>query len=48
MYMYHVIFTHSSVQGHLGCFYDLAIVNSAAVIKGVNVSFLITILDKNF
>ena len=48
VHMYHIIFTHSSVHGHLGCFYDLAIVNSAAVIIGVNVSFLITILDKNF
>ena len=48
VYMYHIIFTHSSVHGHLGCFYDLAIVNSVTVIIGVNVSFLITILDKNF
>ena len=29
--MYHVFFIHSSVDGHLGCFHVLVIVNSAAV-----------------
>ena len=29
--MYHISFIHSSVHGHLGCFYVLAIVNSAAM-----------------
>ena len=29
--MYHNFFIHSSVDGHLGCFYLLAIVNCAAV-----------------
>ena len=37
--MYHSFFIHSSVDGHLGCFYVLDIVNSAAVNIGVHVSF---------
>ena len=32
-------FIHSSVDGHLGCFHLLAIVNSAAVNKRIRVSF---------
>ena len=37
--MYHIFFIHSSVDGHLGCFYVLAIVNSAALNIGMHVSF---------
>ena len=40
----YLFFTHSSVDGHLGCFHVLAAVNSAAVNTGAHVSFQIWFL----
>ena len=37
--MYHIFLIHSSVDGHLGCFHVLTIVDSAATNIGVHVSF---------
>ena len=39
--MYHIFFIHLSVSEQLGCFYVLAIVNSAAMNIGMHVSFWI-------
>ena len=43
--MYHNFFIHSPVDGHLGCFHVLAIVNSASVNSGIHVSFSILVFS---
>ena len=45
VYMCHILFIHSSVDGHLGCFHVLATVNSAAVNVEVHVSFRIRVFS---
>ena len=41
--MYHDSFIHSSVDGHLGCFHVLAIVNSALMDFEVHMSFSVLV-----
>ena len=43
--MHHIFFIHSSVDGHLGCFDVVAVVNSVAMKIGVHVSFGIMVFS---
>ena len=45
VYMYQSFFNYSSVDGHLGCFHVLALVDGAAVNIGIHVSFWIMIFS---
>ena len=38
VWIYHIFFIHSSVNGYLSCFYTLDIVNNAAIKMGVRIS----------
>ena len=44
--VYHILFIHSSVDGQLGCFHVLAIVNSATMNSEVYVSFQIIVYSR--
>ena len=44
--MYHIIFIHLSVDGHLGGFHVLAIVNRAAMGIGVHASFRVVVFSE--
>uniref|UniRef100_A0A8D1KIY1 Uncharacterized protein n=1 Tax=Sus scrofa TaxID=9823 RepID=A0A8D1KIY1_PIG len=46
VYIYHIFLIQSSVEGYLGCFQVLAIVNSAAVNVQVHVSFSRKVLSR--
>ena len=43
MCMYHNFFICSFIDGHLGCFHVLAIVDNAAVSNGIHVSLSILV-----
>jgi len=41
--MHHILFSDSSVNGHLGCFCVLSFINSAAMNIGMHLSFQIRV-----
>ena len=44
IYISHIFFSHSCVDGHLGCFFVLAMVNSDAVNIGLHICFPVIVL----
>ena len=46
LHIHHVVFIHSPVHGHLGCFHVLAIVTIAAVNTGLHLSFQIIVFSR--
>ena len=44
--MYHIFFIHSSVDGYLGCFHVLVIVNSATTIIGIHASLSVMVFSE--
>ena len=45
VYMYHIFFIHSPVNGHLDCFHVLTIINRATMNIRVHVSFQLIVTN---